>query len=64
MEQHELPLLLTEAELAKHLRVTPGTLANQRSEGRSPIPYIKVGRQVRYRRNDVLAFEEGNLVVA
>ncbi|MBK7416007.1 MAG: helix-turn-helix domain-containing protein [Dechloromonas sp.] len=48
--------LLTEHEAATYLDVTPGTLSVWRSTGRYKIPFIKVGRNVRYKRNDLEAW--------
>ncbi|MBK6907605.1 MAG: helix-turn-helix domain-containing protein [Rhodocyclaceae bacterium] len=43
--------LLDEKVAAQILGVTPGTLQVWRSTGRYGIPFIKVGRLVRYRRS-------------
>ena len=50
------PKLLTPHEAAAILKVCVGTLAVWRHHKRYPLPYIKVGRAVRYREADVLAF--------
>jgi predicted DNA-binding transcriptional regulator AlpA len=50
-QPHEL-LLANEA--AALLRTTPAVLATWRSTGRHAIPFVKVGRSVRYRRADLL----------
>ena len=50
--------LLTPAQTAKALTVTEGTLSVWRSTGRYNLPFVKVGRWVRYRWSDVLAFIE------
>jgi hypothetical protein len=51
----DLPLILTQLDLA-HLRgVTVRTLQRERRLGRLPIPHIKDGRKVLYARADVLA---------
>ncbi|MFA6313680.1 MAG: helix-turn-helix domain-containing protein [Sterolibacterium sp.] len=42
--------LLDEKEAAELLDVTPGTLSVWRSTGRYCVPFIKVGRSVRYSR--------------
>lgn len=42
--------LLDEKEAAEILAVTPGTLSVWRSTGRYSIPFVKVGRCVRYSR--------------
>ena len=45
--------LLDQNEAAQLLHVTPGTLSVWRSTGRYSIPFVKVGRSVRYRRSDL-----------
>ena len=42
--------LLDEKQAAEILSVTPGTLSVWRSTGRYAIPFVKVGRCVRYSR--------------
>jgi excisionase family DNA binding protein len=58
----DLPTLLTPAEVAKRLRVTVGTLNVWRCVKRTNLKYIKVGRAVRYRPEDVEEFLRQNLV--
>lgn len=48
--------LRTEAEAAQILDLKPGTLGVWRSTKRYPLPFIKVGRLVRYRQSDLEAF--------
>jgi len=48
--------LLTTAQSAAYLGVTPRTLEVWRCVGRYGIPYIKVGRLVKYRKADLDAF--------
>ena len=43
--------LLTTREMAKLLGVAPGTLEVWRTTKRYPLPYVKVGRKVLYRRS-------------
>ena len=45
--------LLDEKQAAAKLDVTPGTLSVWRSTGRYSLPFVKVGRKVRYRRIDL-----------
>ena len=47
--------------VAELLNVPEGTLAAWRSSGRVPLPYLKFGGIVRYRRTDVEAFVEASL---
>ena len=49
-------LMLTPGEVARHLRLTVGHLGHMRRHGGGP-RYVSVGRHVRYRYSDVLAFE-------
>jgi len=49
--------LLTPAQAAKILGVSPGTLNVWRCTKRYPLPYVKIGnRRVMYREADVMAF--------
>lgn len=59
----ELPELLTTEELAEFLGVSAETLANERYLKRG-FPYIKLGKRVRYRLNDVMAHLDANTVRA
>jgi len=56
--------LRTETEAAQVLDIKPGTLQVWRSTKRYPLPYLKVGRLVRYRQSDLDAFLNGRLVGA
>jgi hypothetical protein len=48
--------LLDEKAAAAVLDVTPGTLSVWRSTGRYALPFLKIGRKVRYRHSDLLAW--------
>ncbi|MEF8702924.1 MAG: helix-turn-helix domain-containing protein [Candidatus Accumulibacter sp. UW26] len=50
--------LLTEQQAATLLHVTPGTLSVWRCTGRYSLPFVKVGRNVRYRLSDLNAWLE------
>lgn len=50
--------LLTPDQVAAALGLSHRTLAAWRSSARNPIPYLKVGSRVRYRRQDVAAWLE------
>ena len=52
------PQLLTEKEAAAYLGVEPQTLCSWRTTQRYNLRFIKVGRLVRYRPEDVEAFQE------
>ncbi len=48
--------LLDDKAAATILDVSPGTLSVWRSTGRYALPFLKVGRKVRYRRADLIAW--------
>ena len=48
--------LLDDHAAAALLDVSPGTLAVWRSTGRYALPFVKIGRKVRYRRSDLEAW--------
>jgi excisionase family DNA binding protein len=52
------PELLDARQAAEVLNVSEGTLAIWRSTRRYALPYVKVGRKVRYRRVDLIAWLE------
>ena len=54
--------LLSENEAAEILNVTPGTLSVWRCTRRYPLPYVRVGRSIRYRLSDIEAFCESRTV--
>ena len=54
-----VPTLLTQKELATWLRKSPKTLEGIRRAGEGP-RYVKLGRHVRYRVADVLAWIAAN----
>ncbi len=56
--------LVDEKRAAEILGVTPQTLAVWRCVGRYPLPYVKIGRCVRYRVEDLEAFVESRRVGA
>lgn len=47
--------LLTEKQLAERLSISSRTLQTDRQRG-GGIPYLKIGRSVRYDRDDVVAY--------
>ncbi len=60
MQAHEP--LLNEDEAAQILTVEPQTLADWRSTGRYNLPFIRMGRLIRYRRADLDAWLESRVV--
>ncbi|BCZ24846.1 helix-turn-helix domain-containing protein [Mycobacterium senriense] len=60
MGGNDLPEVMTSAELAKFMRTTPASLAQDRYLGRG-VPFVRFGeRRVRYLRSDVLAYLAAN----
>ena len=60
-EREGLSPLLTEDDLAARWQVSPKTLQAARSQGRL-VQFLKIGRTVRYRVADVIAFESARAV--
>lgn len=54
--------LLTEDQTAELLSIQPQTLSVWRTHKRYDLAYVKIGRSVRYRMCDVLAFIESRTV--
>lgn len=54
--------LISAGRAASLLGTTIHTLANWRATGRYSLPYVKVGRCVRYRLSDIEAFIEAGTV--
>lgn len=53
--------LLTPKQAAEALGVTIGTLAVWRCTARYPLPFVKIGRRVKYREKDLTNFIETGL---
>lgn len=51
--------LLTPEQLAEYLHASVNSLANDRYMGVG-VPFVRVGRRIRYRRLDVVAYLEAN----
>ena len=58
VSSYALACHLDDKAAADLLDVTPGTLSVWRSTGRYNLPFVKIGRKVRYRRADLLAWLE------
>ena len=50
---------LTPDDVADMLDVSPQTLASWRTTGRYDLPFLRIGRLVRYRRSDIEEFLDG-----
>jgi len=53
--------LLTRREAALYLGISEQTLAIWKCTGRYQLPFVKIGRLVKYRKSDLDAFIAGNL---
>lgn len=58
----DLARLLTPQEASTILAIEPATLEVWRCTRRVVLPYVKVGRSVRYRASDLAAFIESRTV--
>lgn len=56
------PRLLTTNEAAAFLHVSPGTLTVWRCVARYRLPYLKIGKNVRYSEQDLLDWMESRKV--
>lgn len=54
--------LIDANDAANILNINPGTLKVWRSIKRYAVPFVKVGRSVRYRRSDLIAWIESRTV--
>ena len=54
------PLISTE-EAAEILGLEPATLVNWRCTRRYPLPFVRIGRSIRYRLSDLELFIEKNV---
>ena len=54
--------LLTNRDAASYIAVTSGTLHVWRCENRYPIPFLRIGSKIRYRKSDLDKFLASRLV--
>jgi hypothetical protein len=59
LKLQELPEVATPDDVARVFHTTVGALAQERCMGRG-LPYVKVGRRVRYLRVDVVEYLEAS----
>jgi hypothetical protein len=57
----ELPYLMTVGQVAELIQAKPDSLNQDRYLKRG-LPYIRIGRRIRYRREDVLKYLAANTV--
>jgi helix-turn-helix protein len=58
------PKLHDTKSAAKFIQKPPGTLVNWRWSGRYRLPFIRVGRSIRYLEEDLIAFLESGRVAS
>ena len=63
-ETNNIPPIMGEGAAAHFLGVKPATLRGWRCTGSVNVPYVKIGRFVRYRGKDIEAFLDANTVWA
>lgn len=56
--QAQADKLLTDAQVAEMIGVSVNTLSTWRCRNTYGLPFLKIGRRVRYKRSDVLAWLE------
>jgi excisionase family DNA binding protein len=56
-----LDKLLTAQQVADYLGVSVGTLAMERHYGRG-LPFVRIGRRIRYRAKDIADYIDDNTV--
>lgn len=56
-------ILLTQAEAAKYLGTTVGTLNTWRYHSKNPLPEIRWGNRIKYRKADLDSWIEQQLVI-
>lgn len=63
MQDNKNTVMISPKELAARWGVSEGHLANTRSDGSSPIPYLRIGGVVRYELGEVESFEAASRIV-
>ncbi len=63
-KESDVDELLTTEDVARRLRLSPDTLVTWRSTREADLPYVKLGKAVRYRPEDVRAFVDSRLQAA
>lgn len=56
------PVLMTQAQAAAYLGTTVGTLNTWRHLGKNPIPYVRWGNRVKYRKSDIDQWVASNTI--
>ncbi len=61
MKPHDEETLLTEEEVSQMTKLSLSTLRAHRQKGKG-LPYVKIGKAVRYRMSDILEYIEKHTV--
>jgi hypothetical protein len=61
MHEDDLPAMVSREQAAEFLGVTPQALSQMNGRGEGP-PYARIGRSVRYKRQDLLDWVESRIV--
>ena len=61
MEINDLPAMVSRSQAAEFLGVTPQALSQMDARGEGPT-YARIGRSIRYRREDLLDWIESRTV--
>lgn len=63
-ESETTSILLSQKDAAKMLGTTVGSLNVLRATGRNPIPFVRWGNRIRYRREDIEKWIADNTIEA
>lgn len=61
MQENIETILLSQRDVARYLNTTVKSLNSMRYHGRNPLPYLRWGRKIRYRKADLDAWIESQL---
>ncbi len=64
MAFEDLPPRVSEKELAQFWSKSPAAIRRARTTGHLNLPYLKIGRQVLYRREDIAKYEANRLYLS
>jgi hypothetical protein len=61
MDDSDLPVMVSREQAAEFLGITPQALSQMNGRGEGPA-YARIGRSIRYRRQDLLDWIESRIV--
>ncbi len=62
MENNNTSILMTQKEAAAYLGTTVGTLNTWRHYGKNPLPFVRWGNRIRFRKSDLDAYIEASVI--